>query len=347
MRTNPKGPLFLCAIAVAFMVLLCICEGIFASEEFVRSEQGNLSGQIRKFQLYTPANLAGAATIETGQANACQVDLECWARARNRKMAEEFTELVEMKLDITDRTATLRITTPRDAPWEGTNYAVKATAVIYLPPEIAVETKTRHFSLDIHGPLESASVENDYGEITVTDILQETSIRGTYNKVEVQNLQGKVDIETSYNSIRARDVDTKGDKAMFETLHGKIEVDRFKGQLEAITSYSPVDASGISLIGGSSKISTVHSKIDLLIDELEDCKLFVSNSYGNINVRAPEDLSAKLSFSVGRGGKIETNRILIRPTVLQRTSLKGTCGEGDSEIELEIDGIGTILLEAR
>lgn len=319
----------------------------WASDEFTRTSQGEVSGEIRKFQLYAPANLGGSVELQVGEEGVCLVDFECWARARNRDMAEEFTETVEMKLDIVDQVVTLRLITPRDAPWEGTDHSIKAYLDVYVPADIVVETKTRHFTLDISGPMEKVFVENDYGEILVSDVSEETSIRGTYNRVDVKGLQGKVDIETSYNYIRAEDIDTKGTRAHLETNNGEIELAEFTGQLEATTSYDPIYASGISLTGGRNEITTLHSKIDLDLERLEDCRLYLTNTYGDINLQAPKELSARLNFTVGRGGKIETNRILIRPLVLEVTRLEGICGQGISVIEADIEGIGRILLEGR
>jgi hypothetical protein len=342
-----KVSLFFCFLILSLFIILITSIDILAAEEYTRSAETEVSGKIRKFQLYTPGNLGGEVVILTGDENTCQADLECWARAKNRKMAQEFTELVEMSLDITDQVATLRLTTPRDAPWEGSDYAIKATLEVSIPPGIEVETKTRHFKLDISGPLERVFVENDFGEITVVDVTEETSIQGTYNKVEVKDLQGKVDIETTYNNIRAWDIDTKGELASLETIHAVIEVKDLKGQLQARTIYAPVDLSGLNLTGGRNEITTTHSKINIELEKIKDAQLLVNNAFSNINLQAHEDLSAKLIFIVGRGGKIETNRILIRPQVLKKTRLEGICGEGDSEIEMEIEGIGRILLEGR
>lgn len=347
MRKGLKAPLFFCLLILCSLMFFSLSVVSWGSEEYVRSAQGNVSGEIAKLQLYSPGNLAGSVTIQTGDDKVCQVELECTARARNSKMAQEFTELVEMKLDMTDRVVTLRFTTPRNAPWEGTDYAIKVMLDVYVPPGIDVETKTRHFDLDVEGPLRQAFVENDFGDITVINISEETRISGTYNKVVVEDLQGTVDVETSANSIRAENIDTEGQGASFETNYAEIKVDDFSGQLRVVTSYAPLHLSGLNLIGGRNEIATSHSRIDLDLEGMEDSKLYVTNSYGNINLQAPEDLSARLIFTVGRGGKIETNRILIKPQILQKTRLEGICGEGDSEIEAKVDGIGRILLEGR
>ena len=342
-KSSPPLPFLI----LSLLLLVLLSHAAWGSDEFTRTAQGEVSGEIKKFQLYAPANLGGSLELQVGDEGVCRVDFECWARARNRAMAEEFTETVEMKLDIVDQVVTLRLITPRGAPWEGTDHAIKAYLDVYVPADIEVETKTRNFTLDISGPMEKVFLENDYGEIMLSEVSEETGIRGTYNRVDVKGLQGKVDIETSYNYIRAENIDTKGTRAHLETNNGEIELEEFTGQLEATTSYDPIYGSGISLVGGRNEITTLHSKIDLDLERLEDCRLYLTNTYGDINLQAPRELSARLNFTVGRGGKIETNRILIRPLVLENTRMEGICGQGISVIEADIEGIGRILLEGR
>jgi hypothetical protein len=334
--------------AVFFLAIIFIWVNVvFAADEYTRVGKANTSGEIKEFRINSPPNLSGSANIEVWKDEGCSVEYECWARARNSRMAKEFTELVEVMLETTNGVVTLTLDTPHDAPWEGTNYAIKISLDIFIPADISLVTKTRNFQLDITGPLRSADIRNSYGEIRLADVMEETTIDGSYNKVEVYNIRGDLEIETSYNGITVEDVDTQGRKAFLKTSYGKIEVNNFKGQLEAYTVYSSINASNLILLGGANEIKTVYSKIDLQLDEIEDSRLYLSNSYGNIDVVVPEDLSARLALSVGRGGKINTDRILIKPEVIERTRLEGICGEGNSEIEVNISGIGKIQVEGR
>ena len=347
MRAKPTR---CCLFFIPILILLSIhslSTVTIASEEYTRTAQANTSGEVTEFRLTGPSNLGGSLTLQVGEEDQCSVDLECWARARNRKMAKEFTELVEMFFDTENGVVTLRLTTPRDAPWEGTDYAIKANLDIYVPPDIVVETKTRYFDMNISGPFRGVDVRNSYGEVRVVDVSEETTIDGSYTKVEAENIRGDLDIETTYNSIWVGDVDTEGGEAFLKTTYGKIEVENLVGTLDASTVYDPIHCSDLTLVGGESHIKTVYSTIDLELVEMEECGLFVTNSYGNINLTVPDDLSARLRFSVGRGGTINTNRILIRPLVLDKTKLEGICGDGDSNIGVQVNGIGKILLEGR
>ncbi len=347
MSEKTKTRWFVCAALFFLFAAFCLSDKAFSSDEFTRVGQANTTGTIKEFHLTAPANLAGRVNLEVGEEDVCSVEFECWAEAKNSKMAKEFTELVELHLETVDEVATLTLSTPRDAPWEGTNYAIRVNLDVYIPPDIVLETKPSSFELDITGPLKKAYIKNRYGNVQLEDVSEETDISGSYIQVEVENIEGPLDIETSYNSIRVRDADTRDGRAYLKTTYGKIEVEQFTGQLEASTVYSPIHCSGLSLLEGENQIRTMYSTIDLEIDQMEDCGLFVTNSYGNINLTVPEDLSARLRLSVGRGGKINTDRILIRPLVLDKTRLEGICGDGESNIGLQVNGIGRIQIEGR
>jgi len=336
-------------VASFFLLTLFIFSDIaFAFERYTRTSQAKVSGKgVVEFHITAPRNIGGGINLQVGDEDVCLVEFECWARAKNRKMAKEFTELVEIYLEREAEVVTLKLITPRGALWEGTNYGIGVTLDIYIPPDMVVETKTSGFDLDISGPLKKVYIKNRYGDIQLEDVSEETDISGTYNQVEVKDIEGDLDIETTYNSIFVKDINTKDGKAFLKTTYGKIEVENFTGQLEATTVYSPIHASDITLLGGTNEIKTVYSKIDLELEDIKDCELYVKNTYGNINVEAPRNLSARLILTVGRGGKIHTNRILIKPLVLEKTRLEGISGDGDSEIELEIKGIGKILVEGR
>ncbi|KPK99624.1 MAG: hypothetical protein AMJ91_07115 [candidate division Zixibacteria bacterium SM23_73_3] len=348
MRKKTK-PLWRFYGAIFFLLTLFISADIaVAYERYTLTSKAEVSGKgMREFHIIAPANLGGKITMQVRDEDVCLVEFECWAKAKNSKMAKEFTELVDMYLEREEEVVTLRLSTPRGAPWEGTNYGIGVSLDIYVPPDIVVESKTSGFDLDILGPLKKAYIRNRYGNIQLKEVTEETDISGAYNKVEVEDIQGYLEIETSYNLISVRNVNTKGGKAFLKTSYGKIEVEEFTGQLEANTVYSPIRADNITLLGGTNEIKTVYSKIDLEFEEIRDCELYVKNTYGNINVVAPVDLSARLTLSMGRGGKIQTNGILIKPLALEKTRLEGICGDGDSEIVLDIGGIGKILVEGR
>lgn len=317
-------------------------------EEYSFSSELQVSTRgAEELHINTPHNLAGSINLRVWDEDECLVKFECWARANTEEKAKDFVDLVDLDLDREEDLVELRLSTPDPAPWEGTNYVIKANLDIFIPEDFTLKTKTFSFDLDIRGPLKKVDIENKYGKTYVKDVTENTKIVGPYNKVDIEGIQGDLKVNTTYNSIYARNVDTKGGKISFKTIYGKIDLEGIRGQIEAKTIYSPIYATEVSLLGGVNKIQTVYSKIDLEFEEIEDSELYVKNTYGNINVSVPEDISARWTLIVDRGSKIHTTGILLTPTVLKRTRLEGVSGGGESKIELNIDGIGKIYLEGK
>lgn len=335
----------------AFIYLIlasCILETVLASEEYSTITQSKVSAQgAKEFDLITPANLGGQVTLQVWDEDDCLVKFERRIKANTMEKAREFAEMVEMDLEREEEIVTLKLTTPHPAPWEGSNYGIKATLDVYIPMDLMVETKTSAFDVNISGPLKMVNIQNQYGGIQVKSVSEETNIRGAYSEVDVEDVQGSLNIETTYNSISVADVNTKNCKAFLQTTYGEIDLKRFQGQLEANTVYSSINGSNMILLGGRNEIKTVYSEIDLEFDNINEAELYVKNTYGNINMVVPEDLSAHLTLTVGRGGKIHSSGILIKPLVVTKTELEGVCGKEESEIELYIDGIGQIILEGK
>ena len=337
----PLMLIFLLGILIALPHVVC-------SEEFSETSQSEVSAKgASEFLLTTPANLGGQVYLEVWDEDNCKVKFTIWARANTQDKAKKFAGLVDFELDREEDVVYLKLTTPHPAPWEGSNYGINATLYVFIPHNLSVKTQTQAFDLDVTGPIPDINIQNQYGKIQVTDISEETTISSAYGPVDVEDVRGILNIETSYNSISVRHADTQDEKAILKTSYGKIDLEQFEGQLEASTVYSSIDASDITLRDGNNEFKTVYSKIDLDITEMQDAQLYVQNTYGNVNLMVPADLSARLKFTVGRGGKMITRGIIIRPTVLNQTTLQGTCGQGESEIEVDINGIGQIQLEGK
>jgi len=360
-KTRLKVPFFLLLCCVVFYATGFASSWVNRSSDAVQlaylphgDEEYTSSGQLQistrgaeKLLINAPSNLGGSINLRVWEEDRCLVEFECWARANTEKKAKDFVDLVDLNLDREEDLIQLTLFAPRPAPWEGANYGIRANLDIFIPEDFILKTTTVGFDLDIRGPLAKVDIDSKYGTVLVSDVSDDTRIGGPYNKVNLEDIRGDLKVNTTYNSIYARNVDTKKGKAFFKTVYGKIDLEDIRGQIEVETIYSPIYALGVSLLGGINKIQTVYSKIDLELEEIEDSELYVKNTYGNVNISFPKDISARLTLTVDRGGKIHTTGFLVTPTVLKKTRLEGICGEGESKIEVDIDGIGKILLEGR
>ena len=298
------------------------------------------------FWLETPRNIGGEIRIQTWEKNELLVKYEKKSKANTKREAREFIELIELDLDKTEDVIILEVSSPRHAPWEGSDKSARLSLHIFIPEDFNLRTETIYFDYDISGPLNNVEIENGYGKIYVEGVAGETDIQTSYGGVEARDLSGRVNIETSYGSIFLSNVDTQDKTAFLKTAYDKIDMRKIRGDIKARTNYSPINGTDLELSGGTSSFETIYSKVDLKIKEIKDCDLFIENTHGNVHLGLPRDVSAGVSLSIDPGGRIETAGLSILVESIDQTSLKGVLGEGESNIEVDVGGIGKILLES-
>jgi hypothetical protein len=280
----------------------------------------------------------------------------------------------------------LRVLTPTEAPWEGKDSHIRLNIHINVPYNFKIDSKNSYSDLKLTGPLDEVTVNNEYGTVSVVDVKGTTIIKTSYSEIYLDKIQGDIDIQTSYSSILARDIVIGNNIGVFETSYGSITLENIKGPLEASTSYglinasdlealdgsivlrtsygkieaekisgeiicetsySPVDLSEINFTHGMNSVETRYSPINIEMFKINDAQLIINNTYNNINLSLPKDISARLTLAVDKGGKIHTLGIPIKPLVMEKTRLEGLVGDGRSQVELNIDGIGEINIETR
>jgi len=354
----------------------------YAYEKYVETGTLRVSeGRMEHFSLTTPDNISGDILVQTWKEKRVEVTFQIIAKAESEKEARRFTEMVEVTVDHDGGEISLSAKTPSRAPWRGDNRSVKLTLEVHLPAGMEVESRTAYFDLNLKGPFENVTIDNDYGSVTLQRAKGKISVRTSYDKIVLEEVAGEIRVESSYGNISVTDIDAQGkeiivessygkiamekvkggvrastnygkieasdvdagDSAVsLETSYGKIELQNIRGQLSAKTSYEKIIASNITLTGGSNTLETVYSKISVDFAEIKDCRLSISNKYSDIEVTLPKNTSARMLATVNSGGSIHASNFPITPTLLERTRLEGIAGEGESTIEMNIDGIGNI-----
>lgn len=317
----------------------------YAYHEACSTLQTSSSGAT-ELLLETPRNIGGEIRIRTWDKDKVLVEYEKKGKANTKEEAQKFVELIKLDLDRSEEVIILDVATPRQAPWQGTDKSARLYLNIFVPEGFSLRSETFNFDLHVSGPLGNVEIESDYGTIYLTGVQGDTEISTSYGRIEAEDLSGRVNIETSYAPIYLSQVDTQGKTVFLETAYDKIDMSKVRGNIKARTNYSSILGTDLELVEGKSSFETVYNKIDLQIKELKDCDLFIYNTYGNVCLGIPPTVSAEVSFSIDPGGKIETLGLPILIESIDQTSLDGVLGEGESKIEVEISGIGKILLES-
>jgi hypothetical protein len=134
---------------------------------------------------------------------------------------------------------------------------------------------------------------------------------------------------------------------VLRTNYAPIEVSNISGEIICETNYYPISITNSDSNHGHSKIETSYAPIEADFRRLENCEMYILSEYNNIELKLPEDVSARLVASVNKGGKIHTRGIGIKPVQLDPNRLEGILGNGDARIELSVNGVGNIEIFGR
>lgn len=334
------------------------------------------------FELRADVSVNGNIRIISNQTGDIKATYTLEARAGSSSEASRFLDLIDVKLDANrpDRAA-LEVVAPSHVPWGGSNYSVNLELLVEIPEKISVKGECRFMNLEIVGPFENVNLECTFSAIALSQVFGSVRLATTNNDINVKAVKGDLRAETSNGEISVEDLTLSSGYAFLETTNGAINLDGIQGSVEAYTTYSPITAKNIDAPEGSvvlrtsyanieasyitgeiiletnyqpvniekssanhgySKIETSYAPVNAEFDGVENCDVYISSDYNDVKLTLPEDVSARLVASVDQGGKIHTKDLAIKPVSLEPTRLEGLLGEGDSRIEVKVNGVGNI-----
>lgn len=369
------------------ILLLFGCMRVSADEFLVESGvlREALAGQ-QIFQIKGSENLKGEIRIISRQSEDITISFEKTARTSSKSESARFLELIDFKLDIRDDRAILRILSPSQAPWQGSNYGVTVEILVNLPEKMRIIGKAKFMKFMVEGPFQGVELESTFSPIDIRRIYGPVEAVTTYGDITLHAIKGKLDIETqnggifasdivvpsgyalfqatngpiklidikgpmeaytTHSTIEATDIDASDGSVVLMTTYGKLNIDNIIGELICETSYSPIIIKRTEINHGHSKIQTSYASVIAEFSEISNCNLYISTEYSNVDLKFPADISAEFIAGVESGGRIHTRNINLIPTVLSRTRLEAVAGDGESRIEVYIGGIGDITINSR
>jgi hypothetical protein len=370
------------AILLAFSCLLAT-----AGEPVVETGKlsESLSGQ-PVFEIVGSKNLSGDIRIISRQSEKIEISFKKTALASSKTESARFLDLIDFKLDVGEDRAIFTILSPSHAPWEGSDHSVNIEVLVELPEKMRIQGKTDFIQVEIGGPFQGVDLRSSfssiyikriygpvevitsYGDINLRtirgEIKAETEIgsigaeeiiinsgyaylRAKHGPIVLRDIQGPVEASTEYSTINVSDIDATYGYVVLRTSYGSIEATDVTGELICETSYSPVIIKNSNINHGHSRIETSYAPITVEFTEISNSDLYISNEYNGIDLSLPETVSTKLIAAVGKGGRIYTKGLLMRPTALNLTRLEAIVGDGESRIEVQVNGIGSINISGR
>lgn len=334
------------------------------------------------FELRADVNLNGNIRIASDQTGDVKATYTLEARAGTSSEATRFLDLIDFKLDSNrPNKVILEVLAPSHVPWGGSEYSVNLDLLVEIPEKISIKGDCRFMNLEIIGPFENVNLDCTSSAITLSRIFGSVRLATTNSDINIKTVKGDLRAETSNGKISVEDLSLSSGYAFLETTNGAITLDGIQGSIEAYTTYSPITAKNIDASEGSvvlrtsyanieasyitgeiiletnyqpvnierssvnhgySKIETSYAPIKAEFDEVENCDVYISSDYNNVELKLPETVSTRLVASVDLGGRIHTKDLSIKPVSLEPTRLEGLLGNGDSRIEVKVNGVGNI-----
>jgi len=339
------------------------------------------------FVIKADVDLTGRIQIISNQTDDIRAAYTITAVAESKAEAKRFLDLVDIKLDTDRyEKAFLEILAPSHVPWGGSKYSVNVEMFLEIPEKINIEGKCRFLEVEAMGPFQdidfdcensSISLSKIYGSIRITTTnssINLNSIRGdlraettngtitvegmevisgyafletTNGAIVLDGIQGCIEAYTTYSSIKADNIDASEGSIVLRTNYAPIDVSNVSGEIICETNYYPVNIANSDINHGHSKIETSYAPIKAQFNRLENCEIYISSDYNDIELRLPPETSARLIASVDKGGRIHTKGVAIIPVLLDPTRLEGIMGEGDARIEVKVNGVGNIEIIGR
>jgi hypothetical protein len=209
----------------------------------------------------------------------------------------------------------------------------------------------------------------------------DVNITTSFKDVRLKDIDGKVNVLNNFGSISAYNIDCRSSICRFETTHGQLRLENINGEVEAITSgkplilksidagkglihavnnygiieatdltgvlglkteFSAIEGKDLRFSAGKSKISTSYNAVILKGISVNNSEVDISNSFSDVLVAFEKDVSTRLVLTSDEGGSISTEDLFIKPTTISRNRFEGFVGDGQSNLAVNVQGIGKI-----
>ncbi len=286
--------------------------------------------------------LSGSIKIETTEEDVATIIYVKKAKHKSKSKAIDFIDIISVEFELTHNGLRLDLRAPNPAPWSETNNSGSVEVLLIIPEFCNLEFDAQAFDIDAEGPFDSFILPTSYGRIYLENVVNKVEITSTNRKVTARNLSGSVYISTSHATLQVDKVYSPQNKIELRNDRGDIKISDIKGELNVKNSYGRIDVRKYHPMGSYNYIRSSNGPITIEIDEFSTNKLLVTNSYEDIEILIPDNISSQISLAVEEGNKIEVSDITTKPDFIQSNRLNLIAGEGKATINSSVRGHGNI-----
>ncbi len=297
---------------------------------------------VKRLQIESSGGLGGTITVRSITR---EPSLKFYHRYKARSVDEalEFSKHISVETRRSTDDLVIEAAADRDSPWQETDQSARLYLEIGVPGNVEVAVNCSFFDVEVYGPFKRVEIRDEMGAIRVLDVNGQLSVSTSNSPVHIEGITGSIDVQTSNSAIRAVNINSGTEsRARFRNEYGLIDVSGLTGSIDCATSYAAIDLRGAKLLGGSSAIASTYGAIDAEIVSFKNAQLAVSNVFSNVEILLPENLKSRFELKVARGGRIHMEGIAVTADLMDTESLIAETEGPDSEISVDISGIGTI-----
>ena len=295
-----------------------------------------------KVVIRSALTLSGSIKIEISESDIARLTYVKRAKNKSKSKAIDFIDIISVDFELTHDGLRLDLRAPNPAPWSGTNESGSVEIHLVLPEFCSLEFNAQYFDIDAEGPFNSFVLPESFGRIYVENVIDNLEISSANRKVTARNLSGSVSITTSHAALQVDKVHSPKQKIELRNDGGDIKISDIVGELNVKNSYGRIDIRKYNPMGNYNYIRSTNGPITIAMNEFSTNKLLVTNSYEDIEILIPDDISAQISLAVEEGNKIEVTDILTKPDFIQNNRLNLIAGDGKAIINSSVRGNGNI-----
>jgi len=274
----------------------------------------------------------GSIEVRTAAANRVDVRIVRSANTRDAARAAELLKDVDIQMDQSGNTVTVRAKVPNSG-WWNRNRNVRLEFQITVPTQFNVDLSTSGGRITVTDLEGKASSRTSGGGLHFGHIRGPVFGRTSGGGIELLSCTGQADVETSGGGIEIGDVD--GD-VLASTSGGPIKIERARGRVKAETSGGGIH---VEEVHGSLDASTSGGGITATISEQPQGDCHLETSGGSVDVRLADNIGVELDARTS-GGRVRTDFPINNPAEVEKDKLRMPLNGGGPMLVLRTSGGG-------
>ncbi len=343
-------------VYAAWFILLAAMSSSFAEELLPHGENRFITRKTviaepvrgdTSFIIQSVLSLSGRLYIIADDTDSMSFEYRKVLKSPRESTAHDYAAAVSVLIEDGPEGMKLLLQAPNPAPWSGRENSAIIEGELHLPEGSRVFLSADYFDVIVEGPLAALENETSLGRIEAGRITEKLNLTTSSRDIVVSNIAGEIALETSSAEIRITDMRAIDKPAYIRNQNGDISLNHCAGGLDVRTQYGKIKGSELIFTNAKVRIDGSYSPIRLKVDSLENADVVISNINEDIDLLLPNEVSADFRLEVGVDSEIDVEDLLFRPTAVNERWLEFKTGSGESDISVEVQGIGNILIAGK